>query len=128
MIADCNFLPYEDTHSFSKMAMDYVKGDEKLQPFYQHPVSIDGVKAAIKDRQQFATNRKVLVTELRKQYQGYALTELQENNLSQLLNDNSFTITTAHQPNIFTGHLYFVYKILHAIQLTKFYKIGRAHV
>lgn len=117
MIADCDFLPYEDTHSFSKMAMDYVKGAEKLQPFYQHPVSIDGVKAAIKDRQLFATNRQVLVAELRRQYQGYVLTELQENNLLQLLNHHCFTITTAHQPNVFTGHLYFVYKILHAIQL-----------
>jgi bacillithiol biosynthesis cysteine-adding enzyme BshC len=30
------------------------------------------------------------------------------------------TITTAHQPNIFTGPLYFIYKILHAIKLAEY--------
>ncbi len=117
MKVECNFLPYEDTHSFSKIAMDYLKGDEKLQPFYQYPVSLDGIKAAIKERENYPTNRKILVNELRTQYAGFNLSDVQEINLQKLLNNNSFTITTAHQPNIFTGHLYFVYKILHTIKL-----------
>ena len=33
------------------------------------------------------------------------------------MKENTFTVTTAHQPNIFTGPLYFIYKIIHAIQL-----------
>lgn len=117
MKVDCKFLPYEDTHSFSKIALDYLKGDEKLQPFYRHPVSLAGIEAAMRERQIFPTNRKVLVDELRKQYADFALSELQETYLQKLLNNNCFTITTAHQPNIFTGHLYFVYKILHTIKL-----------
>lgn len=36
-----------------------------------------------------------------------------------MLSPDSFTICTAHQPNIFTGHLYFIYKILHAIRLAE---------
>src|SRR4030095_843665 len=35
---------------------------------------------------------------------------------------DTFTITTAHQPNIFTGPLYFIYKILHAIKLSEYCK------
>ena len=38
-------------------------------------------------------------------------------NINLLLKENTFTVTTAHQPNIFTGPLYFIYKIVHAIQL-----------
>ncbi len=38
-------------------------------------------------------------------------------NIELLKQENTFTICTAHQPNIFTGHLYFIYKILHAIKL-----------
>ena len=38
-------------------------------------------------------------------------------NIDALLSPDTFTITTAHQPNIFTGPLYFIYKILHAIRL-----------
>src|SRR5699024_3935377 len=34
-----------------------------------------------------------------------------------LADRNTFTICTAHQPNLFTGYLYFVYKILHAVKL-----------
>src|SRR5262249_39082453 len=34
---------------------------------------------------------------------------------------------TAHQPNIFTGHLYFIYKILHAIKLAAFLKAEIPH-
>ena len=37
--------------------------------------------------------------------------------MNLLLKENTFTVTTAHQPNIFTGPLYFFYKILHTIHL-----------
>ncbi|MDQ6813690.1 MAG: bacillithiol biosynthesis cysteine-adding enzyme BshC, partial [Bacteroidota bacterium] len=60
----------------------------------------------------------LLVRELRNQYKDISLSEKQEQNLQSLLNDNAFTICTAHQPNIFTGPLYFIYKILHAIRLS----------
>ncbi|PCH49286.1 MAG: bacillithiol biosynthesis cysteine-adding enzyme BshC [Flavobacteriaceae bacterium] len=36
-----------------------------------------------------------------------------------LSNENTFTITTGHQLNIFTGPLYFLYKIITTINLTK---------
>ncbi len=122
MNASCSYIPYQQTNAFSKIALDYLAGNEQLSPFYQHTVSIEGMEAAIAARKQYPTNRKTLVAELRKQYDGYELTQLQEENLSNLLNENTFTITTAHQPNIFTGHLYFVYKILHAIKLALFLK------
>ena len=117
MYSTCSYLPYHHTISFSKIVLDYLSADEKLQPFYQHPVSIEGMKASIEARKKFATNRKVLVDELITQNTGYELSEQQQTNLSLLLQENTFTITTAHQPNIFTGHLYFIYKILHTIKL-----------
>ena len=40
-------------------------------------------------------------------------------NIQELLNDNTFTITTGHQLSIFTGPIYFIYKILHTIRLTE---------
>jgi bacillithiol biosynthesis cysteine-adding enzyme BshC len=117
MIHTAKHISYEDTGSFSKIILDYIKGDEKLKPFYKHPVSVDGIKAAIEERRSYPTNRKLLVEVLLKHYSREHLTKLQQHNIQQLANSNSFTITTAHQPNIFTGHLYFIYKILHAIKL-----------
>jgi len=59
----------------------------------------------------------VLVQELQKQYEGLSLAETLNTNIQLLLRENTFTVTTAHQPNIFTGPLYFIYKILHAVKL-----------
>ncbi|MEO7309515.1 MAG: bacillithiol biosynthesis cysteine-adding enzyme BshC [Chitinophagaceae bacterium] len=117
MQSTCSFLPYQKTNSFSKLVLDYLNADEKLKPFYKHPVSMEGIHASIAARKKFATNRKVLVEELTAQYVGYELTQKQQYNVSALLHDNTFTVVTAHQPNIFTGHLYFIYKILHTIKL-----------
>ncbi len=116
-MSDCEYIRYESTGFFSHMMIDYVKGEEKLQPFYTHPVSVDGIKSSIEARKQFETPRNVLVEELGKQYKNIVLTQKQEQNLQSLLEKNTFTICTAHQPNIFTGPLYFIYKILHAVKL-----------
>lgn len=110
-------LSYQQTGYFSKLVADYVSGGEQLQNFYQHSVSIEGMKAAIAARQAFATNRQLLVDGLTNQYQDIALSNKQIANLEALLSNDTFTVTTAHQPNIFTGPLYFIYKIIHAIKL-----------
>ena len=113
------FVPYEATGYFSKMITDYIADNPMLQPFYEHPVSIEGVKAAIEQRKLFATDRTLLVEIINKQYENIALTAKQKKYISQLATTNTFTICTAHQPNIFTGHLYFIYKILHAVKLAE---------
>ncbi len=117
MIIKAKHISYEATGSFSKMILDYIKGDEKLQAFYRHPVSIEGIKEAIEERRSYASDRKLLVNTLHKHYTGENPTVQQQQHMQQLGNSNCFTITTAHQPNIFTGHLYFIYKILHVIKL-----------
>ncbi|MFM6924821.1 MAG: bacillithiol biosynthesis BshC, partial [Ferruginibacter sp.] len=110
-------LTYRDTGHFSRIILDYLEGSEKLEPFFVHRVTADGIKAAIENRRSFPTDRKLLVDTLQKQYAGQNTARQQELNIGQLKNNNCFTVTTAHQPNIFTGHLYFIYKILHAIRL-----------
>ncbi len=123
MNASAEFITNESTGFFSKMVIDYINGSAQLKPFYNHPVSIEGVKAAIEKRQKFSTDRKLLVDILTAQYQHTPLTLKQQNYLAQLSDNNTFTICTAHQPNIFTGYLYFIYKILHAVKLAEELKI-----
>jgi bacillithiol biosynthesis cysteine-adding enzyme BshC len=116
---DCNStnLSFEQTGYFSKTIIDYLNQSPSLQPFYKHPVSLEGIKAAIQARQAVPPNRNLLVTELQKQYVGVNTSARVQKNIQQLLQPNTFTITTAHQPSIFTGHLYFIYKIVHVIKL-----------
>lgn len=111
------YLPYEQTRYFSRIVTDYLKGDQRLRPFYGQDVSIEGIRAAMEQKSKTNTDRQLLVTVLREQYKLLTLPEKLKKNIDSLLDENCFTICTAHQPNIFTGHLYFVYKILHAVKL-----------
>ena len=117
---DCNAtrLPYRQTNSFSKTVLDYLDHTEDLKPFYAHPPTVQGIQKAIDARKQFNTNRELLVQELKKQYEGIETTSNVKDNIELLLSKDTFTITTAHQNNIFTGPLYFIYKIVHAIKLS----------
>lgn len=110
-------ISYKDSGYFTPVVIDYIEGKETLKPFYQHAVNPEGVRMAIEARQQFNTNRQFLVEQLRLQYKGLKISDKQESHLKALLSNNSFTICTAHQPNIFTGPLYFIYKIVHAIRM-----------
>lgn len=110
-------LPYRQTGAFSKIALDYIDQAAALKSFFTHPPSLQGIQKAIEARKKFTTPRAVLVQELKKQYEGVPANERVTGNIESLLSGNTFTITTAHQNNIFTGPLYFIYKIIHAIKL-----------
>jgi len=117
MESNCHYIAYHQTGYFSKIALDYIAQHPQLQPFYIHPVSKEGMQQSIKARQSFNTNRQLLVDVLQQQYQHLSLSVKQQANIASLANNNTFTLTTAHQPNIFTGPLYFIYKIMHVIKL-----------
>jgi bacillithiol biosynthesis cysteine-adding enzyme BshC len=112
-----NYLPYHATGYFTKIVTDYLSGSPSLRSFYRHTPDIAGIKNAIRDRKDFDTPRQLLSEVLQKQYEGIAVSGRLQQNLEALAAQDTFTVTTAHQPNIFTGPLYFIYKILHAIKL-----------
>jgi bacillithiol synthase len=59
--------------------------------------------------------REVLVRVLNTQYGSIHVTEAVSSNLKKLENSTTFTVTTGHQLNIFTGPLYFIFKIITVI-------------
>ena len=111
-------IPYSQTNSFSKLVLDYLDAAPALKDFYNYTIDIEGFKKAVKDRSAFTVNRKLLVEILTTQYARTETSAKLTANIESLLQENTFTVCTAHQPNIFTGHLYFIYKILHAIKLS----------
>jgi len=117
MVCTATHLPYSATGYFSKIVQDYLERSPSLRSFYEHDVSLDGIRSAIAARQEFDTDRELLVKELTTQYEALSSWDKVKRNIALLRKENVFTICTAHQPNIFTGHLYFIYKILHAIKL-----------
>ncbi len=115
-------LPYQQTGYFSRIITDYLHGAAGLRSFYTHPVTAEGFEAALAARTAFPTDRKALVSTLQEQYAGMKEVPRVMENIARLAGDDTFTVCTAHQPAIFTGHLYFIYKILHIIRLAEWLK------
>lgn len=115
-------IPYRQAGVFSKIVLDYIDQSKSVKPFFTHVPTLQGIQSAIDTRKEYTTNRKVLYDVLNKQYESIDTTDKVKRNIESLLSENTFTITTAHQNNIFTGPLYFIYKIVHAIKLADSFK------
>ncbi len=111
-------IPYRQTGYFSKLVLDYIDQSTALQPFYSYKPDIKGIKAAIEARKNFSGERTILVNHLNIQYKNIELSSAVKSNIQALADQNTFTICSAHQPNLFTGPLYFIYKIIHSIKLS----------
>jgi len=112
-------LSYRQTGLFSKIISDYIDQHEQLKSFFLYTPDEKGVKEAIAKRNNFKTDRSLLVKVLEAQYASANTSPQVKKNIESLSSPNTFTLCTAHQPNIFTGHLYFIFKILHTIKLAE---------
>lgn len=117
------YISYQETGSFSKLVLDYINNEEQLKPFYDYRPDMAGLAEAM-DRRNFTGDRKTLVNVLKSQYQGITPNKSVTKNIELLGLDNTFTVTTGHQLNLFTGPLYFIYKIVTAINLAIELKIA----
>lgn len=113
------YIDYSDTASFSPTLLSYLANDDELAPFYGHQPTLSGFKKQIEERKGFP-HRARLAMELRKQYDGLlGAAPAVAANITLLEDEKTFTVTTGHQLNIFTGPLYFIFKIVSAIRLAK---------
>ena len=110
-------LPYRQTRAFNKIVLDYIDQSGELKPFYDQFPSLSGIKSAISKRKSSPVNREKLVKVLNDQYSSFSISGPVKENIEFLKQNNCYTITTAHQNNLFTGPLYVIYKIIHAIRL-----------
>ncbi len=124
---DCKKIPLTDTKSFSPFFLDYISNTNSLQPFYNRFPLIENFEAQLKEKSASFpdSNRSVLVEVLKKQYKDLEISEAVGSNIESLSNTKTFTITTGHQLNIFTGPLYFIYKIVTVINACK--KLKKAY-
>ncbi|MEW5676117.1 bacillithiol biosynthesis cysteine-adding enzyme BshC [Flavobacterium enshiense] len=119
MPTDC--ISYQNSGYFSKLIVDYLNQEKEVQSFYHRFPTLENFKFQIEEKAaNFSPeNRKTLVTALKEQYNGFEISEATRQHIALLEDDNTFTITTGHQLNLFTGPLYFIYKIVSTINLVK---------
>ncbi len=111
-------IPFSSTHVFSTLINDYLEGKGNAMDFAQYAPNVEeGYRSAIEGRKKHPINRNLLFDVLTKQYSNLPQEKAVNDKLALLKKYTTFVVTTAHQPNLFTGPLYFFYKIIHAIQL-----------
>ncbi|EDP70376.1 hypothetical protein FBALC1_06453 [Flavobacteriales bacterium ALC-1] len=121
MPTDC--IPFRETNYFSEFICDYLDQKPKLKPLYNRFPSLENFKAQIDEKYHSElvseSQRMVLVNVIKQQYSKLKTSELTLEHIESLEKEKTFTITTGHQLNLFTGPLYFLYKIISTINLTK---------
>ena len=117
MSSSCIHIPFSSTQLFSKLINDYVEGKGTAIDFVQYAPNVEGYQAAIEGRKLHPIDRGLLVEVLTAQYANLDPKAAVQQHIELLKSDETFVVTTAHQPNLFSGPLYFFYKIIHAIQL-----------
>ncbi|GAK90983.1 hypothetical protein JCM19297_2428 [Nonlabens ulvanivorans] len=120
-------LSYPDSKYFSSLMEDYLVEKDVLNSLYNRFPRLDNFQDQIKEKQvEFNLKpniRKVLVKSLLSQYSDLNNAQNSLDSINLLKDENTFTITTGHQLNLFTGPLYFLYKIISVINLCKQLKV-----
>jgi bacillithiol synthase len=106
-----------DTKQFSPFFTDYIARNPSLTPFYSQYPGIENFGSLLEKKQFPKAKREILHTVLCEQYK--SVSPFPEKQLKLLLDEKTFTVTTGHQLNIFSGPLYLIYKLVTTINLAK---------
>jgi bacillithiol synthase len=113
-------IPFDKVPQLAKTDLAYATGDRALMPFYKYELRHDVFRQIIADKkQQNHIPRTELVSVLREQYASIPHNERTKAIIDALADSDTFTVTTAHQPCLFGGPLYFMYKAITAINLAE---------
>ncbi|MDQ1098552.1 MULTISPECIES: bacillithiol biosynthesis cysteine-adding enzyme BshC [Chryseobacterium] len=115
-------ISFLDIESIPQLIKDFLNQDVK--GFEDNIFTLNAIKMQIHKKQESFTpeQRAVLYQALKQQLSGMQLSSEQEENLDHLKLANTFTITTGHQLNLFSGPVFFVYKILQTIKTCSYLK------
>ncbi len=113
-------IALKDTGLFSSLFEDYISQSNQVTPFYHHHISKQDFSNYFDNTKYDTLNRSVLVSALLKQSQlSHNSTSVSIENINSLASSQTFTVATGHQLCLFTGPLYFIYKIASTINLCK---------
>ncbi|MBW3519388.1 bacillithiol biosynthesis cysteine-adding enzyme BshC [Flavobacterium sp. NKUCC04_CG] len=114
-------ITYQNSGYFSKLIIDYLNQDPKIKELYHRFPLLENFEKQIEEKQLAFSDahRTVLHSALIRQYRNDTLSDGSRQNIELLRRSNTFTVTTGHQLNLFTGPLYFLYKIISTINLCR---------
>lgn len=108
----------EEAGRFPILFLDYINQSQKVFPFYRYVPCMDSFEQAIKDISNLKFNRDLVAQIITEQY-AKSNCLLPDPNSRLLSMENTYTVCTGHQLCLFTGPLYFIYKIISTINLAE---------
>lgn len=117
-----NKISFNDIESIPQLVKDFL--NQKIEGFENKTFSLDHFSQQIHlKKDSFSEEQRNILSEVfEKQLSGLSLSSKQKENLENLKLPNTFTITTGHQLNLFSGPVFFVYKILQTIKTCTYLK------
>ena len=111
MPTDC--ITYQKSGYFSKLIVDYLDEKPEIQSLYHRFPTLENFATQIEEKTKnySLNNRLILANALKNQNQNFQISEVTHAKIELQKYKKTFTITTGHQLNLFTGPAYFIYKI-----------------
>ncbi|WP_187478392.1 bacillithiol biosynthesis cysteine-adding enzyme BshC [Amniculibacterium sp. G2-70] len=111
-------IPFQNLESIPTLVKDFLNA--KIEGTQSLVWNHENIKNKIESKTLGFSpyNREILSEVLCDQHQDLSLSALQKENLDRLSNKNTLTITTGHQLNLFSGPVFFIYKIAQVIKST----------
>lgn len=113
-------INYQKINLFPKLIKDYLFEPDLLKELYNLKPQLENFAKQIENKSQNYKNRENLIQVLFAQNKDCAKNVF--DNISKLKDSKTYTITTGHQLNLFTGPLYVFYKIITVINQCKILK------
>ena len=108
----------KDLPILKKIIFDYVLEDERIKGFSEGLPSKERIESMMETKFRSAEIRKSLSSSILSDYSEKYDYQPVIDNINLLSDSRTFTVTTGHQLNLFTGPLYFILKIAQTIKLS----------
>lgn len=114
-------ISYHETQTLPKLVEAVMDENPALTSFYQAPTTLDNLAVQMTNKgETFSVHTRTILADcLNVQYKHLNPGRLTSSQIEALRSPNTFTITTGHQLNLMGGPMYFLYKIITVINLSK---------
>jgi len=107
------------TGHLPSISLGYINNENRVTKFFNRNNTLENYYEQIIEKKNNYNNdyRKLLVEVLNNNYEKVPTNSIQLKSIKLLEDHNTFTVSTGHQINLFTGPLYFFYKIIDTIKI-----------
>ncbi len=110
-------INYHNIPFFKDRDITYISNPDLFDDFISAKPTLENFEHVARHKISAYDHRSLLCDCLESQYNEREVSNRLRTNLDLLKNKNTLTVCTAHQPSLLTGPLYYIIKILSAIQL-----------